>query len=79
MTPKEKAKNLLLTFSECGEDKALSLESARKCALLCVDEIMKTKPLEKDYDDHGHLGREIWYNDMTDYWHHVKHEIYLIL
>ena len=44
-TPKEKAKELVLRFSECGEDNEMYIETAKKCALLCVDEI-----LDNQYD-----------------------------
>jgi len=73
MTPKEKAMEIAMKFDKKGET-----DNAKQCALICVDEILDTKPLEKDYEDHGHLGRETWYNDKTDYWLSVKHEISLL-
>ena len=79
MTPKEKAKDLVKKSMPLAHDwEAENKVVAVKIALLCVDEIIQTKPLEKDYEDHGHRGREVWYNDMTDYWLSVKHELSLL-
>lgn len=76
MTPKEKANILMSKFSDENyfSDKDI-LENAKLNALICVEEIIETKPLEKDYEDHGHRGRETWYNDKTDYWKEVKKEL----
>ena len=73
MTPKEKAMEIAMKFDKQGET-----DNAKQCALICIDEIIKTKPMEKDYEDHGHLGREVWYNDNTEYWLNVKHELSLL-
>ena len=73
MTPKEKAFEIAMRFDREGQT-----DNAVRCALICVDEIIKTKPLEKDYQDDGYRGREIWYNDMTGYWQEVKREIKLL-
>lgn len=77
MTPKEKAKHLALKFTR-STDVIKPNKGSIEMALLCVDEILETKPLEKDYEDHGHLGREVWYNDKTDYWLSVKNELSLL-
>ena len=79
MTPKEKAKYLVNKSMPLAHDWESDNEVvAIKIALLCVNEILDTKPLEKDYEDHGHRGREVWYNDKTDYWLNVKLEISLL-
>ena len=77
MRPKEKAKELLWKYMPLinGWEDQAKTDLAKKLALVCVDEILGTKPLEKDYEDHGHRGRETWYNDKTDYWLSVKHEL----
>jgi len=82
MTPKEKAKELvekyLKSIIELAYAETKTKELAKQSALICVDEIIRTKPLEKDYEDHGHRGREVWCNDMTDYWLIVQQEISLL-
>lgn len=83
MTPKEKAKELVEKFDEYSfkpsaifnSDFKEPYENAKKCALICVDEIISTNPIEEDYEDHGVHGRETWYNYMTEYWQEVKQEI----
>ena len=79
MTPKEKADELIVRFGYVENIDDIIVRHGNKravmCALICVDEIIQTKPLEKDYEDHGRGGVEIWYNDMTDYWKQVKLEI----
>lgn len=39
MTPKEKAKELVMRFRRFG----LSWDNCKQCALICVDEIMETQ------------------------------------
>lgn len=77
LKPKEKAKQLVKRFIKptLNDFSDENFEQTKECALICVDEIIETKPLEKDYEDHGHRGRETWYNDKTDYWLSVKKEI----
>lgn len=82
MTPKEKASNLVDNFldldnynnlnldlfcDECG----MSNEAAKICALISVDEIIKSNPC---YEDSDRGGNFIW-NDNTYYWQEVKQEI----
>jgi hypothetical protein len=78
MIPKEKANELMLKAYDLDKHNKTTKVRCKQIALLCVDEIIKTKPLQKDYEDHGHRGRETWYNDMTDYWHNVQQEIILL-
>jgi hypothetical protein len=81
MTPKEKAKQLYdkMKFeTECNSQPSTVHGMCKKLALVCVNEIIETKPIEKDFEDHGHRGREVWYNDKTDYWLSVKHELSLL-
>jgi hypothetical protein len=81
MTPKEEAKQLyekMKFLTEFNSQPSTVHGMCKKLALVCVDRIIETKPLEKDYEDHGHRGMEVWYNDMTDYWLSVKQEISLL-
>jgi len=76
MEQKEKAKELIKKFEDFSLHFGIEIyETAQHNALICVDEIIKTKPIEKDYEDHEHRGREVWYNEKTDYWLNVKKEI----
>lgn len=87
MNPKEKAKELVETYhklliyfpyidgenDKCGEGN-MTFNSAKQCAIICVDEIMKANPivplefmLESEALD---AARE--------YWQQVKNEIELL-
>ena len=46
MEPKDKAKQLILDFSECGEDNEMYIETARQCALMCINEILNNHPVQ---------------------------------
>ena len=64
MTPKEKAKELLIKFLYYVESFSFEQqnENAKQCALISVDEILSMKIVRKD--------------DLTDeYWKEVKNEI----
>jgi hypothetical protein len=67
MTPKEKAKEL---YNKC-EDSITGLEghewwdSAKQCALICVDEILKLEPPELSYLEPF----------SKSYWQEVKNEL----
>ena len=65
MTPKEKARHLIEKYNLIVLDTALGGSNARvkKCALIAVDEIMKTRI----------SGIEFFY-----YWNEVKKEIELL-
>lgn len=55
MTPKEKAEQLILKFSECGEDNEMYIETARKCALLCMEELKEASMSGYAYDMEAEL------------------------
>jgi len=42
MTPKEKAIELVNKFSECGEDGEMYIETAKKCSITAVYEILNS-------------------------------------
>ena len=67
----QKAKELVDKFSTVGLQQR---DEGIECALICVNEIIKTTPLEKDYEEHDR-GREVWYYDKTEFWQEVKANI----
>lgn len=71
MTPKEKAIELYNKYFsmikiESPIDRVSSIPYVKKCALIAVDEIIKSKPHEWDGCD---------YYSMEDYWKQVLIEI----
>jgi len=69
MTPKEKAEELVDKYVSFAKGKILfqlTMESAKQCALIAVDEILKAV---NDPDD-TFLSK-----DGVDYWENVKKEI----
>lgn len=68
MTPKEKAKELFGKYSNVA---LLDTYEAKQCALIAVDEILKSNPCYEDADRGGNF---MW-NDNTYYWEQVKQEI----
>jgi hypothetical protein len=74
MTPKEQALKLYDKFFNNAEsrnkiglyDEDLHKYNAKQCALITVDEIIKTNPYEWDGED---------MNSTIDYWEEVKQEI----
>ena len=69
MTPKEKAEELVGKYVSFAKGKILfqlTMESAKQCALIAVDEILKAV---NDPDD-TFLSK-----DGVDYWENVKKEI----
>ena len=63
MTPKEKAKELVQLFynNQCSHSiTELAYKSAKKCALICVDETVKNT---------------LQVSQVLDYWQEVKQEI----
>ena len=76
MTPKEKAEELVFQFKieihnhvpslQSRIFESCVLKSAKQCALITVDEIIKTNPYEWDGED---------MNSTIDYWEEVKQEI----
>jgi hypothetical protein len=94
MTPKEKAKELVnrflgleyVLFQHDGEpftfpQGRINLYSAKQCALIAVDEILKSEPRspsDVDWDDVG--GTHQYYyqaqrEEADKYWQEVKQEI----
>jgi len=82
MTPKEKAKELVNKYlnasfncKDCDMPYCdmkctnLSVNEAKQCALIAVDEVLKTNPYEWDGED---------LNSTIDYWDEVKKEIELL-
>ena len=67
MTPKEKAKELIDKFL----DQSLWMYQAKGCALIAVDEIIKT--LNEDIKDINVVGNVLL--DLIEYWKQVKQEI----
>ena len=74
MTPKEKALELvdkLENHSFIDIDKKISsYSSAKECALITVNEILKSIPCNQDYGGDGWV-----LIDNTEYWQEVKQEI----
>ena len=84
MTPKEKAKELVKKFTlfsegaiydeETGEISLTPTDQAKQCALICVDEIMKSNPtvveINKDFEPPS-----VYYVSNEKYWQKVKQEI----
>ena len=70
MTPKEKAQELYNTYEQLGRDftRGVSMnEFAIECALIAVDEIIKSNPHSNPMNTYG-------FSTMA-YWPEVKHEI----
>jgi len=74
MTPKEKAKELVDNFMHYvemkdffGDDK--ELENAKKCTLICVDEIIKSISI---YDTLKQMSN---WKSIIGYWNEVKQKI----
>lgn len=63
MTPKEKARQLINRFIEDGlHEKYMGVKSARQCALITVDEIIKSKPYWESQEE-------------FEYWEEIKQEL----
>lgn len=81
MTSKEKAFKLcqkfgaVTMFSDDNEGYTLSLENAKKCALICVDEILKTEPNTLVKTTEKKDGVEVQFKWLIEYWDEVKQEI----
>lgn len=84
MTPKENAVELYNKYEQLGKDftRGVSMaEFAKQCALIAVDEIIKSEPRspnDVDWDDVG--GTHQYYyeaqrEDADKYWKEVKQEI----
>ena len=71
MTPKEKAQELYNTYEQLGRDftRGVSMnEFAIECALIAVDEIIKSNP-------HSNNPMNTYGFSTMAYWQEVKHEI----
>jgi hypothetical protein len=70
MTPKEKAKELILKFKELPQDGTmmfyLAFEISKQCALIAVDEILQVDCCDMS---------ESRFNNHIDYWVAVVQEI----
>ena len=74
MTPKEKAKELFNKMFNVDDPMGsypMCYETAKQCALIAVDEIIKT--LNNDIQDINVVGNVLL--DLIDYWREVKQEI----
>ena len=72
MIPKEKAKELIKKMHiENDLIFVMSKVQAKQCALIAVDEIIKSNPCYEDSDRGGNFQ----WNDNTYYWQEVKKEI----
>jgi hypothetical protein len=69
MTPEEKANELVNRVSECGEDNEMYIETAKKCALIAVDELIESHLLLTTTHDVNPSIR------CKRYWQEVKSEI----
>ena len=83
-TPKEKAQELVDKFrneitSFLGDN--MKKINAKKCALIAVDEILNSSPLEPNFADWDDCGGEFryWYDAQKThafyFWKEVKQEI----
>lgn len=74
MIPKEKAKELFNKFYQKVADGAFPEENAKQCALIAVDEILKS--YNDIFDDYIRVveGYDD-YNHMEEYFQEVKNEI----
>ena len=83
MTPKEKAKELVLKYLRIDNNTKEWFNShiAKQCALIAVDEILRSEPRSPsnvDWDDVG--GTHQYYyeaqrEEADKYWQEVKNEI----
>ncbi|MCP4989081.1 MAG: hypothetical protein GY928_24390 [Colwellia sp.] len=74
MTPKEKAKDLIDRFMK-QQPMHITMQkvSAKQCALICVDEILKLQPLRSTRMA-AKLDRYSE-SDSVEYWEEIKQEI----
>ena len=80
MTPKEKATELSNKYFEqfLAFGEYLSIQKANQCALIAVDEIIESSPLDPNNTPEW-LQPEDWFSDANisaeKYWNEVKQEI----
>jgi len=76
-SPKDKAEELVYKFM----DNRISWKQSKLCALIAVDEIINSSPLEPHFADWDDCGGEhrYWYDAQKTqafhYWQEVKKEI----
>jgi len=81
MTHKEKAQELINRFAPYDLLYNGNFENAKQCALIAVDEIIKSEPRypsEVDWDDVGGAFEyyyEVQHEEALHYWEQVKQEI----
>ena len=64
MSPKEKAKELIVNFSDVG---LITSIEAKQCALIAVDEIINSNPHSNPFNTNV--------ESTMSYWQEVKYEI----
>jgi hypothetical protein len=64
MTPKDKAKELIVNFSDVG---LITSIEAKQCALIAVDEIINSNPHSNPFNTNV--------ESTMSYWQEVKYEI----
>lgn len=76
MTPKEKAKELIMRFVPFVEVNKIPLFKAKKCALIAVEEIIKSRPLDPILRENPYFETVSDRVDETiEYWEEVKEEL----
>ena len=80
MTSKEKAKELVdMYYSLNSESNALDwcteipIEVAKRCAIMCVNQIIESSPSLPILSENGTYGSDI--EESANYWQEVKTEI----
>ena len=72
MTPKEKADKLCMRFlmhtHTENNDYGINKDLAKQCALIAVDEILKSNPTKV-------TENAVWFKLNIEYWQEVKQEI----
>ena len=83
LTPKEKAEELVLRYLRIDNNTKewFNLYIAKQCALIAVDEILNSSPLEPNFADWDDCGAEFryWYDAQKTqafhFWQEVKQEL----
>ena len=81
MTAKEKADTLYWKYYQLVADCSHPEEKAKECALIAVDEIINSRPLEPNHADWDDCGatHKYWYDAQKEealkYWQEVRKEI----
>ncbi len=86
MTPKEKAEELVnkyigLNSGKLSDYSRIEFPTAKQCALIAVDEILNSGPLDPNYVDWDDCGatHQYWYEaqkeEALEFWNNVKSEL----